>query len=133
MPRVPRYFLHDSPGTTLSTATRRISWTEPIMRRGVTTINTGIRRKSEKGEVSLRSVSHQYVGFYQYTEILGYGDGQLPRVCRCRCVPVLEGKKKMRRVLFLAVQHVAQSSFTICRKGNTMPLQVSLNAVIWVD
>ena len=62
---------------------RRISWTEPIMRRDVKTINTGIRRKLEKGEVFLRSVSHQYVGFYQYTEILGYGDGQLPRVCRC--------------------------------------------------
>ena len=33
--------------------------------------------------VSGRSVSHQCVGFYQYTETLGYGDGQLPRVCRC--------------------------------------------------
>ena len=75
----------------------------------------------------MRSVSHQYVGFYQYTEILWYGDGQLPRVCRC-----LRGKRS-ERVLFLAVQHVAQSSFTICRKGNTMPLQVSFNAVIWVD
>ena len=48
-------------------------------------------------------------------------------------MPVLEGKKRRERVLFLAVQHVAQSSFTICRKVNTMPLQVSLNAVIWID
>ena len=46
---------------------------------------------------------------------------------------VLEGKKDEKGHFFLAVQHVAQSSFTICRKGNTMPLQVSLNAVIWVD
>ena len=71
------------PGMTLSTATRRISWTESIMRRDVTTIYTGIRRKSDKGTISGRSVSHQCVGLYQYTETLGYGDGQLPRVCRC--------------------------------------------------
>ena len=71
------------PGTTLSTATRRISWTEPIMRRDVTTISTGIRRKSDKGAVSGRSVSHQCVGLYQYTKTLGYGDSQLPRACRC--------------------------------------------------
>ena len=69
------------PGTTLSTATPRISWTEPIMRRDVTTIYTGIRRKSDKGAVSGRSVSHQCVGLYQYTETLGYGDSQLPRAC----------------------------------------------------
>ena len=51
------------PGTTLSTATRRISWTEPIMRRDVTTIYTDIRRKTDKGAVSGRSVLHQCVGF----------------------------------------------------------------------
>ena len=62
------------PGTTMSTATRRISWTEPIMRRDVTKTNTGIRRKSDKGAVS---------GLYQFTETLGYGDCKLPRVCRC--------------------------------------------------
>ena len=112
IPRVPRYFLLDSPGTTLSTATRRISWTEPIMRRDVTTIYTGISRKSDKGAVSGRSVSHQCVWFYQYTETLGYGDCQLPRVCRC-----VKKKKDEKGYFFLAVQHVAQSSFTICRKG----------------
>ena len=105
-------FLAHSPGTTLSTATRRISWTEPIMRRDVTIINTGISRKSDKGAVSGRSVSHQCVGFYHYTETLGYGDGQLPRVCRC-----VKKKKDEKGYFFLAVYwHVAQSSFTICRK-----------------
>ena len=82
------------PGTTLSTATRQISWTEPIMRRDVTTIYTCIRRKSDKGVVSERSVLHQCVGLYQYTETLGYGDGQLPRVCRCM------KKKRRERVIF---------------------------------
>ena len=90
------------------------------MRRDVKTINTGIRRKSEKGAVSGRSVSHQYVGFYKYTETLGYGDGQLPRMCRC------VKKKNEKGYFFLSVQHVAQSTFTICRTGNTMPIQFSL-------
>ena len=75
--------LNTNDGFSLSTATRQISWTEPIMRRDVTTIYTCIRRKLDKGVVSGRSVSHQCVGLYQYTETLGYGDGQLPRVCRC--------------------------------------------------
>ena len=45
------------------------------------------------------------------------------------CVPVREEKKDEKGYFFLAVQHVAQSSFTTdCRKCNTMPVQVSLNA-----
>ena len=86
------------PRTTLSTATLgRISWTEPIIGRDIMTIYTGICRKSGKGAVSGGgggSVSHQCVGLYQYTETLGYGDGQLPRVCRC------VKKKKMRKGIF---------------------------------
>ena len=34
------------------------------------------------------------VGLYQYTETLRYGDGQLPRVCRC------VKNKKMRKGIF---------------------------------
>ena len=82
------------PRTTLSTATRRISLTEPIMGCDITTIYTGIRRKSDKGAVSGGSVSHQCVRLYQYTETLGYVDGQLPRVCR------YVKKKKMRKGIF---------------------------------
>ena len=41
-------------------------------------------------------------------------------------MPVREEEKDEKGYFFLAVQHVAQSSFIICRKGNTMPFQVSL-------
>ena len=92
------------------------------MRRDVTTINTGIyiRRKSDKGAVSGRSVSHQCVGFYQYTETLGYGDGKLPRLCRC-----VKKKKRRERVIFSScAARSAIINLRFVEKG--MPLQVSL-------
>ena len=53
------------------TATRRVSSTETS--RQTIPVYTEIR----PGAVSGRSVSPQFVGDYQYTETLGYGDGQL--------------------------------------------------------
>ena len=112
--RVPRYFLHDSPGTALSTATRRISWTKPIMRRDVTTIPV----------YAVNQIKGWYLGVQFRISAQGsintlkpWGMGMVnchvARVCRC-----VKKKKDEKGYFFLAVQHVAQSSFTICRKGH---------------
>ena len=76
------------------------------MRRDVIPVDLYAENQTKGGiwEVSFAS------GFYQYTEALGYGDGQLPRVCRC-----VKKKKDEKGYSFLAVQHVAQLQVSLKR------------------